>query len=408
MIFLKPRKGWLSPAVHIGLQSLIVSERGTAAALVERVSLRSYRSIGECDVALRPLTVIVGRNGSGKSNFLGSLHFLSDALSSSLEHAIRARGGIKAITHKRQGPPLRIEVSFRATQHSITYLLELDKGLVTREELMIRNPDGSQFARYVRSGRKLVAHTEEGRLEPVPAVLHDRLVLVALSGMPQFRGAFDLLSSMRFYRLNPESMRVLQDPDEGEVLRSDGSNIASVWRRLRTHEPELARRLTQYLNVIVPEIQSVHPFDLGTKETLHFHQRSGGRELTFAASDVSDGTLRVFGALVASRQGHGRATLVAIEEPETALHPGAIAALMDALHEASMDTQIIVTSHSPDVLDHVDMESDTLLVTDMIDANTTIAGVDFAGAEAMRRQLYTAGELLRMDQLHPLEVATQR
>ena len=64
------------------------------STFIRRVFLKNYKSIAACDVRLRPLTFLVGRNGSGKSNFLDALRFVADALNSSLDHAVRARGGI--------------------------------------------------------------------------------------------------------------------------------------------------------------------------------------------------------------------------------------------------------------------------------------------------------------------------
>ena len=64
---------------------------------ITRVQLRHYRSIAACDVALGRMTLLVGANGSGKSNFLDSLRLVSDALQSTLDHAIRDRGGIAVL-----------------------------------------------------------------------------------------------------------------------------------------------------------------------------------------------------------------------------------------------------------------------------------------------------------------------
>ena len=69
-----------------------------AARFVRRVKLRNYKSIGRCDVELGPLTVLVGHNGSGKSNFLDALAFVSDSLRTSLDHALRERGGPPMLT----------------------------------------------------------------------------------------------------------------------------------------------------------------------------------------------------------------------------------------------------------------------------------------------------------------------
>jgi len=69
-----------------------------------RVLLENYKSIASCDVALGPLTFLVGPNGSGKSNFLDALRFVADALRSSLDHAIRDRGGIPEVLRRSPIP----------------------------------------------------------------------------------------------------------------------------------------------------------------------------------------------------------------------------------------------------------------------------------------------------------------
>lgn len=78
---------------------------------------------------------------------------------------------------------------------------------------------------------------------------------------------------------------------------------------------------------------------------------------------MSDGTLRALGILAALFQGNPdyAPTLIGIEEPETALHPAASSALREALNRASQETQIIVTSHSPDLLDDLQLSADSLL-----------------------------------------------
>ncbi len=88
-----------------------------------------------------------------------------------------------------------------------------------------------------------------------------------------------------------------------------------------------------------------------------------------------------------------------IEEPETALHPAAAGALIDALREAACHTQVIVTTHSPDLIDQIDSASDGLLAVQASEGNTRVGPVDAASQEAIREHLYTPGELLRLDQL---------
>jgi predicted ATPase len=85
---------------------------------VKRVRLKNYKSIADCDVFLRPLTFLVGPNGAGKSNFLDALRFVTDALRTSLDHALRERGGIKEVRRRSGGHPthfsLKLEFQLNA------------------------------------------------------------------------------------------------------------------------------------------------------------------------------------------------------------------------------------------------------------------------------------------------------
>jgi predicted ATPase len=124
---------------------------------------------------------------------------------------------------------------------------------------------------------------------------------------------------------------------------------------------------------------------------------------------MSDGTLRAFGVLIAlfqssNSQAH-RVPLVGIEEPEIALHPAAAGVLRDSLRDASRKTQVIVTSHSPDLLDDREIPDEWIMPVVAEQGVTTIGPLDEAGRCAIKERLYTAGELLRLDQLRP-EIST--
>jgi predicted ATPase len=123
----------------------------------------------------------------------------------------------------------------------------------------------------------------------------------------------------------------------------------------------------------------------------------------FLAQNMSDGTLRALGVLVALFQVNPdySPSLIGIEEPETALHPAASAALREALMRASKSSQIIVTSHSPDLLDDPNLDPGSLLAVESVGGETKIAPLDGANTEVLRQKLFSAGELLRMDQIAP-------
>ena len=107
-------------------------------------------------------------------------------------------------------------------------------------------------------------------------------------------------------------------------------------------------------------------------------------------------------ALFQSGNGSGaRVPLVGIEEPEIALHPGAAGLLLDGLREASRSTQVIVTSHSPDLLDNQQLDADSLLAVYAEAGSTHVGALDPAGRAALKNRLYTPGELLRLNQMRP-------
>ncbi len=375
---------------------------------LKRVSIRNYKSIGDCSVELGALTILVGRNGSGKSNFLDALHLVADGLQTSLDHAIKSRGGIDAVRRRSTGHPrnfaIQLEMNLGRWDTAI-YGFEVgsrpDGGFcVKREELQILTPNNRTIAHYlVREGI-----IEKASKESMPPAADDRLYLVNAAGLPDFRGVYDGLLAMGFYNVNPEVMKEFQSPDAKELLHHDGGNIASVIARLEKDQPEIAERITKYLSTIVPGISDVHRVALGPRETLEFRQGVEGAEhpWRFYAASMSDGTLRALGTLVAVMQlvEHKKSVrLVGIEEPETALHPAAAGALMDVLREASVRTQVLITTHSPDLVDQVDPENDRLLAVQVTQGTTNIGLVDAASRQAIQEHLYSAGELLRMDQL---------
>jgi predicted ATPase len=237
-----------------------------------------------------------------------------------------------------------------------------------------------------------------------PAVFPDRLFLVAASGLPEFRPVYDALSAMEVYNLNPKEIAILQKPDEGKLLRRDGSNAPSVIQKL---SPEARERMVHYLAKIVKGVLGAETKPLGSQETIEFRQIVKGQKhpWRFYASSMSDGTLRAFGILLALFQNYPRKAegplLIGLEEPEMALHPAASGVLLSALREASANTQILVTSHSPDLLDDPNLPTEAILAVDNQEGVTWLGPIDEAGRSVLKDRLFTAGELLRQNQLTP-------
>nr|VFK28371.1 MAG: Predicted ATPase [Candidatus Kentron sp. MB] len=381
----------------------------TDSAFLTQVILRNYKSIANCDVRLGPLTYLVGPNGSGKSNFLDALHFVRDALDSSLDNAMRLRGGVSEVRRRSSGHPTHfgIRFQFRMRNGQLGYYafqigaVANDLYEVQKEECVISGDD-SLRGHFFRVEKGEVIDTSE---KTFPAVMPDRLALVNASGSPMFRPTFDALTAMGFYNLNPKLIRDHQKPQDGRLLKSAGENIASVIGHLERTAPQSKKIIEEYLQIVVPTIRGVRRKKIGARETLEFQEAMAGIQdpWRFHAQNISDGTLRALGILTALFQGNQdhAPSLIGIEEPETALHPGASDALREALQRASEKAQVIVTTHSPELLDDMDLPLESLLAVEADDGETRLAPVDEGSRKILRERLYSAGELLRMNQLEP-------
>jgi len=373
---------------------------------ITRLTLRNYKSIAACRLKLGPLTFLVGPNGSGKSNCLDSLRLVAESLRTSLDHALRDRGTIKEVRRRSGGHPnhfairLDFTIPSGATGHYSFQVAAKELGgfEVQNEECTLTSGLGEHFYAVERG---LVVKSS---LPLAPAAFSDRLYLVAASGLAEFRPLYDALSGMEVYNLNPKEIGAMQKPDAGNLLRRDGSNAASVFHKL----PEATKaHINAYLARIVRGVADAETQILGSQETVEFRQAVKGQKHAwrFLAASMSDGTLRAFGILVALFQSNAprpnRPPLIGLEEPEMALHPAASGILLAALREAATATQVMVTSHSPDLLDDSSIPTDAIFAVDNEEGITKIAPIDQAGRSVLKEKLFTPGELLRQNQLAP-------
>lgn len=380
-----------------------------SAPLITRVVLQNYRSIGYCDVALEPLTYLVGPNGSGKSNFLDALHFVADALRDSLSGAIGSRDGIREVRRReangvRNNIGLHIEFNLEGENGHYTFAIDSSDDLgyeVVREECDFRRSSFSASRGNLTKNRFIISDVPI----PTPALSSDRLALVALSGHSAFRPVFDALSQMCFYNFSPEWIRQLQHGQDGRLLDSRGENLANVIGHIERTNPAALRTITEYLHAVVPEVLDARHQRYGPMETVAFRHvgESPQPPWMFEARNMSDGTLRALGVLTALFQGDATRAprVIGIEEPETALHPAASAALREALNRAARHAQILVTSHSPELLDDPSIQAGSILAVTMQAGQTRLAMIDAASRQALSERMFSAGELLKLGQLNP-------
>lgn len=377
-----------------------------ARSLLRQVQIKNYKSLGATVVDLGPFTVLVGPNGSGKSNFVDGLRFVSDCLTTPIALALQSRGGINAVRRHSRGHPTNFgfrlfmefddgaqgEYSFEVGARPAGRFTVMEERCVVRTHLM--GPEHSyhiqkgQFVREVPGIRP--------RIEP------DRLALPVISGVREFAPVYDFLTAMRFYALAPERIRQLQEPDAGEVLRQDGGNAAAVLREIQRRKGKGDyERLCRLLAKVVPGTTNAEYVSVGPRETVRFKQDVGDKAAwNFNALSMSDGTLRVLAILLAVYQ-VSPPSFVAIEEPEATIHPAALDVVIDILKEGASRSQVLLTTHSPDILDNRKVKEDELRAVYAKKGKTTISPLGLSSRDVIKHNLYSPGELLRMQELEP-------
>ncbi len=400
----------------------------TVSPFITRVVIENYKSIAFCDVRLAPLNVLVGLNGSGKSNFLDALRFVRDACHSSLTTAVQARGGIDDIRYRPSSPEGFVGLRFEFhLPHGVTghYAFRIhvrpSGGFsVLEEECVVdEHKDGYAPARFTfRDGQYDTnitlawPHLAARSLNPSDLCLAS-IFSNDFDGTP-FAPVSEALTSMRFYDINPAGMRGLKDIELGAdtILWPDGGNVVDVLQNLTMDNEAAKERIDEYMARIAPNVHAIQARPIVDRAILQFRHNGHGAGAPFLGPAMSNGTLRALGVLVALFQSAYDVTtstsLVAIEEPETAIHPAAVRVLVDAMHEASASSQVIATSHSPDLLEYEQLDEDSILAVTFEENSTRIGHLNDFGRSAIRDHLYTAGELLRMRQLEPEALQTHR
>ncbi len=385
----------------------------TKPPFLRRVRIRGYKSIDYCDVSLQPLTILVGRNAAGKSNFLDALAFLRDLVGHGLHEAVKTHGGAEAIP-MRGGNASQIAIEIESefscqlapSPWTARLAIEMDfsnrlQPRIVREQLRLQANDGSHWTAFEVSGSRVTWEGEAYSPRFDEWGVRDRTLLSVFAAAP-FLDFQERLRTIGTYNFVPESIRQLQKP-VGTLLERDGRNLARAIECLKEIDPASVDRVREYLSSIVEDVESFEVVRYGEFETVRFRLRAapGQQAVEFDAASMSDGTLRALAALVAAFQ-LGLPTdpsVIGIEEPETALHPAAIRALVDALDDATQRTQILVTTQSADLLAGRDIGPGQVLVVRSKAGRTLIAPVDQASREIVDKELYSLADLQRMDQL---------
>lgn len=372
---------------------------------IRRIRLKRFRSMEWTDVELDNPSFLVGKNGAGKSNFLKALEFLKSSSSLPLDAVFSMYGGIETVRFRTGGKSrpgnFGIRIDFETPETGPGFYAFEIKAMPNYEFSVVCEQCVVGKESFTRDGRGLRMSTPG----IVPKVESNALCLPLLGGLEAFSSVADLLGEIEVFSIEPRAIQELQEPDSGLRLKPDGSNLASV---LKSMDANAVSRLCQSLEKLVPGVTNVRPVKHGKRLTLKFEQSWKNEKETLQhnqheAYAMSDGTLRLLGILCAFLQ-KNPPRVIALEEPESTIHPEALSSLLDLIRSFSRKTQIIVTTHSPELLDSEWIGPENIRIVFWEQGTSHIRPISEDTARSLREHLMGAGEMMRREGFYPTEI----
>jgi len=365
---------------------------------IQEIKVEGFRSLRDVHWTPGQLNVVIGENGSGKSNLLYALQLLQDSAVGRLSTEILDQGGIGQILwDSREGgelswavrtEDLRYELALRRIGTTSSYRIEhelLDDGshrLIERDakEATMREPEKNTVRVHYDT------YPEEESLLSSATVPTGRL------DASSFRK--DLLSWGIFYDIRVDRSSLIRQAAVSRFekqIKADGQNLVPVLHTLYTGDRSFKKELDLVMRAAFGTSYEELTFPPAGNQRIELRLRWRALETEQSSANLSDGTLR-FLLLIAILANPEPGALVAIDEPETGLHPRMFPIIAELAAEASTRAQIIFTTHSPQFLDAFSEQAPTTTVAECEEGETRLSIVD---GEDLRRFLahYSLGEL---------------
>jgi predicted ATPase len=394
-----------------------------------KLEVEGFRSLRLQTWCPGDLNVLIGPNASGKSNLLRVLETLSMAAQGGLGKYIQQEGGMEPLVWDGQADRIRIRAKMTPippfadnVKDALTYELSLgrlgkssayriDKEVLGNFSKVETGEMKEPFKLLERDPHHAVVYSIDAqRFEaPAEAVLQEE-ALLAVAGGPftanKFVDEFQKeLASWKIYQdFQTNSQARIRSPQVARAetqVGADGQNLIAVLHTLYTGSRQFKKEVNKAMRAAFGEDfeELLFPPDADRRIQLQIRWRSLQRERS--AADISDGTLR-FLFLLAVLANPSPAPLIAIDEPETGLHPSMLPIVAEYAREAANKAQVILTTHSPDFLNAFGDDPPTTTVVERRDGETILSVVS---GETLSYWLknYTLGELYRSSELEAMK-----
>jgi len=343
------------------------------------IKIKNYRAFESLEINHIPrFCVIIGANGTGKSTLFDIFGFLRDALKNNIRQALQIRGGFnEVVTRGKEQEDIEIELKFSLkilkTERLVTYILHIGqeekRPLIKREILKYKRGEyGSPYHFLDFANGKGYAITNEENFKQTEAELEreeqqlESNDILAIKGLGQFQrfkaaSAFrSLIENWHVSDFHISDARGSKDALYAEHLSPTGDNMALVAQYIYQNHPDIFQTILRKMQERVPGISKVEAKETEDGRLILKFQDQAFKD-PFIDRYVSDGTMKMFAYLILLFDPKPH-PLLCVEEPENQLYPSLLHELAEEFDSyAHRGGQVFVSTHSPDFLNAVTLES---------------------------------------------------
>lgn len=343
---------------------------------MDYIIIKGYKSIRDIKIELRPINILIGSNGSGKSNFISFFEFLNRLYDQKLSEYIALSGGAEKILHKGSKVTERIYAKIRFAPND--YSFEIQKG----------------ESGFVFIGEWLGYDKNPVLNNPIDISNYYDEAVIKNHNLPRARYLQRYLNSFKKYHFhdtgkNSPFNRTSHVDNDSFFLYEKGENLASFLYKIQKEYPKVYQKIIGTIQSIAPYFSDFY-FQPNSEGYLRLQWQDKYSSTIYGASDLSDGTIRFIALTTLFLQPNLPASIV-IDEPELGLHPFAISKLAGMVQSvASRNVQVILATQSSDLVNHFQPED--IITVDQINGESSFSRLDSASFTEWMEE-YSIGDL---------------
>lgn len=303
---------------------------------MDYIVIEGYKSLRAVKIDLQPINILIGANGSGKSNFISFFDFLHQIYRRNINDYIALSGGADKVLYSGQ------KITDR-----IAFKMEFDKGQNGYAATLVSGNAG-----FIFTDERLIYKSDNG----VDISASKKEANIKMTNNERAKYVSKYFTGFRKYHFHDTSKnspftRFSHIKNDKSFLYSDGGNIASFLYSIYNNHKIVYRKIIKTIQSIAPYFLDFY-FAVNEENLIRLQWMDRHSDVTYGVTDLSDGTLRFIALVVLFMQPNLPNTII-IDEPELGLHPAAIAKLVGMIKSvAQKNCQVIIATQSTDLISY--------------------------------------------------------